>query len=167
MAIVAEQWKQIEGFEGRYEVSDTGRVRSITRKNIIYRKPVTNAGGYLKVQLRKGGKVRGFYVHRLVAAAFIGIPDGMTVNHLDGDKANNRVENLEVCTRGENSKHGYRTGLIGLGENHINSKLKESQIPDIKRRIAAGESERSIASRYGVARSSIRHIKAGRSWAHV
>jgi hypothetical protein len=116
---MVEEWKDIEGFEQFYCVSNIGRVKSLNR--------VTQDGRHLKgalmtcskgktgyrfVKLRKSGKVQ-VYVHRLVAQAFIGvIPEGYNVNHKDGNKANNCVTNLEIVTCSENTIHAYRTGLF-------------------------------------------------------
>lgn len=107
---MTEHWKSIKGYEGLYEVSDLGNVRSLSRGNVL--KPVQRAHGYLGVMLYgKGGhKKRGFKtfsVHRLVAEAFIPNPDNLPeVNHLDEDKQNNRADNLEWATHIDNSRYG-------------------------------------------------------------
>lgn len=93
-----------------YAVSDRGRVRALDtgRELRAMRKP----NGYLYVSDTRSGKRANHYVHRLVAGAFCPNPDGKRyVNHLDGDKANNRAENLEWATNGENARHAYATGL--------------------------------------------------------
>lgn len=114
-----EVWKPIEGYEGLYEVSNTGRVRRLrfinnhTNKAKVFDiKPKNNGHGYLKVFLYKGGKSRQKLVHRLVAEAFIEKQDGKRfVNHKDGNKHNNSADNLEWCSRSENMLHAYETGL--------------------------------------------------------
>lgn len=104
---MSETWKTIKGHEG-YEVSDMGRVRN--RKTGLVRKLMPNDKGYLRVQL-DGSWLRA---HRLVAEAFISNPQGKPqVNHIDGDKANNRAENLEWVTNVENSRHAVDTRLSG------------------------------------------------------
>lgn len=116
-----EIWKDIKGYEGLYQVSNLGRVKSLARKvikaygaehNLKEKLRVINSDnvGYQVVRLHNG-KGKTFKVHRLVAKAFLGEPNGLEVNHIDGDKSNNKVENLEYCTRGENLKHCWDNGL--------------------------------------------------------
>lgn len=111
-----EVWKDIEGYNGKYQVSNYGNVRSFSKwKNGRLLKFGTNSHGYYTVNLVKDGRksVKIVSVHRLVAMAFIENP-GMVreVNHIDGDKKNNRVDNLEWVDRYENIRHAVRTGLI-------------------------------------------------------
>ena len=110
-----EVWKQIEGFEGRYSISSLGNVKSFvnSRGNVRekgkLRKPVLDKDGYLECMLRKDGKYFHKKVHSLVANAFLPNPDNLKeVNHLDGNKQNNEVSNLEWSTRVENEKHKNR-----------------------------------------------------------
>ena len=117
---MTEIWLPIEGYENLYEVSNLGRVRSLERtvikKNGVTRKfhgkilkPGTRRDGYLSVQLCKNGIVRSFLIHRLVSTAFLPTSDKkFQVNHLDEDKTNNTVENLEWCTAKENTNYGTR-----------------------------------------------------------
>ena len=110
-----EEWKPIDGFEGLYEISSYGRVKSFK----VYQsgkilKPSPDLNGYLRLSLAKEGKNKYVNVHRLVAEAFLPRISGKTcVNHIDGNKANNRLDNLEWCTYSENIKHAIRTGLYG------------------------------------------------------
>lgn len=109
-----EIWKDIEGYEGLYQVSDLGRVRSLDREDAQGRRikgtvlaGSLNGKGYLKVSLCRYGDVEGKLIHRLVAEAFIPNPDGLSeVNHLDEDKMNNAVSNLEWCSRPYNINYG-------------------------------------------------------------
>lgn len=114
-----EKWKDVVGYEGIYQVSDLGRVRSLDRKTNYGRRcrgkmlspaPGGRSGGYRSVQLFDlDGKGTRRYVHQLVAWAFIGAPlDGQQVNHIDEDPANNRADNLEWVTASENINHGTR-----------------------------------------------------------
>lgn len=106
-----EQWKPIKNYEGYYEVSNTGRVRSLNYRHtgkIKELKPRI-ARGYLMVTLCKEGITKSFSVHRLVVETFIGeIPEGMVVNHKDECKTNNNVDNLEICTNLYNINYGTR-----------------------------------------------------------
>lgn len=105
-----EKWKNIKGYEGKYEVSNCGRVRSLNYRRsgeVKELKPGTDGFGYKFVLLSTNGKPRMKKVHRLVYEAFRGpIPAGMEINHLDENPANNWLENLETCTRKENNNYG-------------------------------------------------------------
>lgn len=114
-----EEWKGIKGYEDLYEVSNLGRVRKLrfvnnyaNKEKVFLVTPKPNGTGYLKVFLWRDGKSKQVLVHRLVAEAFISNPnDKQFVNHLDGVKTNNAASNLEWCTRSENMKHAFATGL--------------------------------------------------------
>ena len=115
-----EIWKQIEGYEGIYEVSNFGRVKRllITLHSRFYKEKIltncfNNRTGYCFVALRKNDKDKNYSVHRLVAQAFIPNPSNLSdVNHIDGNKLNNNIDNLEWCTRSQNLKHALQIGLI-------------------------------------------------------
>lgn len=105
---VNEIWKAVEGYEGLYEISSFGRIKS---KGKIKSQSV-DKGGYCTVWLSKNSVQKCLKVHRLVAAAFIPNPlNKATVNHIDGNKQNNSVENLEWATQSENIIHAHKTGL--------------------------------------------------------
>lgn len=108
-------WKDIQGFEGLYEVSNYGNVRSLKFGKIKYLKPAKDGGGYYFVILCKNGIVKHFKVHRLVANAFIENPNGYNeINHIDEDKTNNKVENLEWCTHKYNKRYSCAKKVIGV-----------------------------------------------------
>lgn len=102
-----EQWKPIKDYEGLYEVSDAGKVRSLKFGKVKELSPGDNGFGYLQVKLRKEGKRKHFFIHRLVVEAFIGeIHKGLVVNHKDENPKNNNVDNLEICTQKYNNNYG-------------------------------------------------------------
>lgn len=120
---IKELWKDISGYEGKYLVSNLGRVKSLP--NVHWRsgrimKGRVNADGYMCIGLYKGIHQKHVNVHRLVAGAFVCNPcDKHEVNHIDGHKCNNNVNNLEWCTRIENSMHSHATGLVKHKLAHI------------------------------------------------
>ena len=108
---MSEEWRTINDSPD-YEVSDTGRVRSSKGKAARYLKLTTDKYGYLHVVLSQNDKGKTYTIHRLVLAAFIGQrPKGMEANHIDGDKCNNKLDNLEWITSSGNMIHAYRNGL--------------------------------------------------------
>jgi len=125
MAKIIEEWRPVVGFEGLYEVSNIGRVRSLTRyKKVI--KPIITNSGYYQYQLWHNGVCRVGLAHRLVAQAFIpNVDNKPIVNHIDEDKLNNSVENLEWTTHIENCRYGTaiarRTQHIDYSKRRINN----------------------------------------------
>lgn len=111
----SEALKDIRGYEGLYAVDRTGNIFSKQtstgrRQGLV--KPWNNGSGYLKVNLYKDGAAKKYYVHRLVADAFLPNPDGLSeVNHRNGDKHNNSADNLEWCSRIQNIEHSFNTHL--------------------------------------------------------
>ena len=134
-----EEWKNIIGYEGLYEVSDKGNVRNVRRNTLL--KLSKNKYGYIQVYLYKNGIRTGLKVHRLVAQAFIPNPDNLPqVNHKDEDKTNNRVDNLEFCDHKYNVNYGHRT------ENAINTRVKNGYAdPDF---IGFGLNEKDYMKEY-------------------
>lgn len=117
-----EIWKDIPNYEGLYQASNFGRIKSIqyfnhTNNKIYPRdkilKPILNEKGYCRVDLSKSGKSKRHRVHRLVAKTFLPNPYNLLeVNHIDGNKQNNNVNNLEWCSRSYNMKEAYKLGLV-------------------------------------------------------
>ena len=125
-----ETWKVIDGYDGNYLISNFGSVKSIKNPlKIIFLKQEKIKGGYLRVSLSKKSKVKRFRVHRLVVHYFIGVIDKeKEVNHLDKNPSNNKVSNLEVISRRENSTHRD----YGDNENTGIHKLKNSNTYQVK-----------------------------------
>ena len=165
-----EIWKDIEGFEGLYQVSNLGRVKSLSRKcGTCYkkesiRKLSQTKDGYLKIRLMGNGKDITTRIHRLVALAFIpNYSNKETVNHIDGNKHNNIVENLEWSTRQEQLKHAYNLGLkkSTTGEYNSQSKLSRDQVKEIRRIYKRNSRECSstkLALKYNVSHKTILNI---------
>jgi len=182
MNILDEIWRDIDGYEELYQVSNLGNVRSCDRwveclsgRGRSYRqfysgktkKLSLDTYGYQVVGLSKPNKQLLTTVHKLVAQAFLGDrPNGFQVNHIDGNKSNNSVGNLEYCSQKDNIRHAHAIGLIdrNKGEKCSYSKLKASDILIIKDRLANGHSQSSIAKDYGVVQQCISAIKIGRTW---
>lgn len=171
-----EIWKD---FDEYYEISSIGNVRSKPRTVLstyggVYTKEGRvlkqndNGNGYLQVSLCYNGKIKTERVHRLVALTFIENPlDLPKVNHIDLNKRNNTVENLEWCTQLENVQHAKANGVMTRGETAVNSKLNEASVIDIKLLMKEGCSNRTLADLFGVHPGTINCIRTGRNWSHV
>jgi hypothetical protein len=160
-----EEWRPVPGLP--YEASNMGRVRSLRRMKPL--KPKINTQGYESVGLfdAEAGKIRHRRVNRVVAAAWLGdLPAGMLVNHINGIKNDNRLENLEIITPSENVRHAYATGLARpvRGERHGIAKLTAEAVRAIR---ADGRHQKDIAAHYGVTQSAISLVKRGKNWGHV
>lgn len=182
-----ERWRPVKGYEGVFEVSNMGNIRSFTRivkrsgnrgdltvKGRLMRTPISkHYGGYKAVCFNyydDDGKRRVTHklVHRIVAEAFIPNPENKPeVNHIDGNKLNCCVENLEWVTRKENARHAQDTGLYVQmkGEKHGKHKLTESDVLAIRKLISDGVVMRVIAEQFNVAIGTIANIKHKRNWA--
>ena len=162
-----ERWLPVVGYEGWYDVSDWGRVKRIKAgKGAIAGRilsPQSDGCGYLRVVLYGDEERHQFSVHRLVMAAFIGpCQEGKEVNHKDGNKSNNRLDNLEYMTRHENIAHAFNLRLrVPLrGEEHGCAKLTEKRVRGIMKFLGQ-ETQRSIAARFGVSQTTIWRIANG------
>jgi hypothetical protein len=177
------EWRPIPGYEGYYEASDTGLIRSVDR--VVTRvvggrcieqpvdakvlSPGLNVdNGYLYVSLSRDGRGRSFSVQVLIALTFIGPrPHGLDVRHGDGVKINNTKENLCYGTRRENHLDKRRHGTSPQGERGPTAKLTESQVLEIRKHIEAGLSLGEMAKIYPVSKSAIQSIRDGRTWVHL
>jgi hypothetical protein len=161
-----EIWKDIINYEGKYQVSDSGRVRNKVTLQIL---TPSERNGYFRIGLYTNTikRNKAFSVHRLVAESFLGYKtQEFEVNHKNGNKLDNRLSNLEWVTPSENVKHSYITNLRKKGSKLIGAKLNEEVVKLIKAEIFSN-SERLLAKKYNVSRITIRNIKSGRCWSHV
>ncbi len=169
-----EKWKQIEGFEKQYMVSNMGRVKSLKRLvQGMYGKRVLpqcllrlTYEQYVSVSLTHNNKKYKRKVHRLVATAFIANPYNLPiVNHLKGNKYDNRASELEWSTHKNNSLHSFRIGLqSNKGEKHPGAKLNMQKVSEIKEMIKNGISQNKIAEKYQVHNTLISLIKNNKVW---
>lgn len=158
--------KIIEGYPN-YRIYKDGRVWSNNRNKFL---SLDNSRGYSCVALCKKGKVKYILVHRLVAEAFINNPQNKKqVNHINGIKSDNRVENLEWCTPSENIKHAFKLGLRKpiKGSNVGTSKLTEKQVSEIKMGLEKGFKQKDLARLYCVSIEAISSINTGVRWSQV
>lgn len=158
------KWRDIKGFKGLYQVSNTGLVRSIRLKPYKVLSLSIKPNGYVRVTLSKGGLDKSKYIHRLVAEAFLPNPEGKPqVNHKDRNKLNNSKSNLEWMTSRENIRHARDTSL---SNNTCNLTL--NQVIEIEGLLKEGKLfHREIASIYNVNRFDITDIATGRRWSEV
>lgn len=166
--MIQETWLPIVGYDGLYEVSNTGRIASLKYQRKI-RKLGKHLGGYLQVNLSKNGIVERKLVHRLVTRSFLGeAEDGQQVNHKNGVKTDNMIENLEYCTPSDNKKHSFRIGLEShVGEKHNRAKLTNNKVMQIHDLLKIGMKHVDIAKKLGVHRTTVSQIRAGTRWSHV
>lgn len=174
-----EIWKDIKGYEGVYQISNIGRVKSLAR-TVRYSNGAThtvqekikstrkNPDGYLRTSLSSHSNKINYSIHRLVAEHFIDNNQNLEqVNHIDGNKENNAVTNLEWCTSAGNMKHAHRTGLIHYsnGEKHQWSKLTEKDVIKIMELVKDKTlTQKQIGEMFGISHSVISRIKNGTRW---
>lgn len=166
-----EVWRWIRGYEGLYQGSNKGRVKSFYSGEGRILTPLHAKGGYLRVKLTKDGKVRTLFIHRLVAKLFIPNPENKPeVHHRDDNPANNCVENLEWVTEKENSRYAKEAGNFTRGEKHHKAKLTKKQVIEIYTSYIPGSTKfgiTALTSKYKVSRATIEGIIYGRTWTHA
>lgn len=158
-----EQWRAIEGYNGDYQISTFGRVKSFKKGRTRILKPMLFFQ-YLAVRLFKKNNVTFADVHRLVAETFIPNPDNKPeVNHDDGNKFNCYVGNLFWVTPSENRRHAVRMGLAKSGVDCYNAKRTEEQVNYIRNN-PEGLKQEELAAKFGMKQSQISEIQTGRRW---
>jgi DNA-binding XRE family transcriptional regulator len=181
-----EIWKPIPGFEGIYEASSFGQIKSLARNitfgkgsikplpEIILKQSLQKTG-YLRLWLfvvengKSTGKQRPWSVHRLVLLTFVGPPpEGTETRHLDGNKTNNKLSNLMYGTKVENAADQVRHGKQRYGSQMHNAQLTEQQVVAIRQAYAKRDvTQHELAEKYGVSTSVIANITSGRLWKHA
>lgn len=179
-----ETWKPVVGFEGLYEVSDLGRVRSLDREltfinrwgskttyikrgKILKAYKNTDRGNYMYVNLHNNNEQHMRRVHRLVVFAFIGnIPSGLVVCHNNNDPSDNRLFNLRLDTYLGNSADQLRFGTRPRGQAHNLARLTDTDVRLIKS-VRGRVPQRQLADEYGVTKGHINNIQCGFRWRHV
>lgn len=157
-----EIWKPIVGLEGYYEVSNLGRLKGI-KFGTIY-KLSKNRDGYLQTIIKFKGKKIHLYAHKQVAKSFIkNTLNKKTVNHIDGDKNNNKVSNLEWLSQGENLKHAYSVGLMGVKPK----KGYKLNIEDVVFIRQCNLPVKKLSEKYNVTTKHIKAIRHFRKWKSV
>ena len=181
MTVKSEIWKNIKSYEGLYQISNLGNVRSLDRviegggsqnkrklKGRVLKSSL-KSNGYLGFTLCKEGSFKYVSGHRLVAENFLKNPHGLKqVNHIDGNKVNNEVTNLEWCNAFQNMKHAFESNLVdNRGEGSPNSKYKEKEILEVKKLLQEGYGNSIIAKMTGVSRTTVYRIKMNLQWRHL
>lgn len=174
---MGETWREISGYEGLYEVSDLGRVRSLDRtcghrwggvavKRGMIRAQPLDKDGYPHVVLSREGRLSTKKVHRLVAQHFVANPEGHTeINHRDSNKANARADNLEWCSRRENQVHAASNGAFGGTTNPKRAKkLTAASVAEMRGGFASGESLEQLAARFGVSKATASRVVRSLIW---
>jgi hypothetical protein len=172
--IPVENWVEFQGTEGRYNISDAGRVMNNRTGKIL--KPQLSGkkdNQYQYVAIYYHSVKQNHKIHREVARHFIPNPFNLPeVNHKDGNKINNFANNLEWCTPSYNNKHAYSIGLRQpnqkvKGISNGRSKLSEIQIKEIRKRYSDGNTKYKLSKEYNVSWTTISHILNGKLWSHV
>lgn len=164
---VDEIWMPIVGYEGLYEVSNLGNVKTLARKHRYGMKtdriliPAVGTSGYYHVALTKDGVMKTIRVHRIVALSFIPNPEGLEfVNHKDCVKTNNVVDNLEWCDRSHNMTHAYDNNRMKMDTKYKLTSLTAKQIRDEGK----WGTYKDISEKYGVCPAAIWCVLKGRTW---
>jgi hypothetical protein len=157
------------------ETLNINKAYKITKEGIIYnakgieRKPSTDKKGYHHITLSSNGQRTTYLVHRLVAQQYISNPNNLPqVNHIDGNKQNNHMTNLEWCTNTNNINHANNLGLSCYkGSKNGRAKLNNDQVKEIKLLLSQNIKNKEIAEKFNVSKSVICDIKHKRKWSHI
>jgi hypothetical protein len=171
---MTEFWKDIEGYEGLYQISNKGRVKSLGnkhRKSVMILKPTIEYYGYHTVSLCRNQEGKTKKVHRLVAKAFVsGYDDTKEINHKDGNKLNNIPENLEWVTVKENAQHAFRIGLRknSKADKHPERKISSEDVFCIHGLYLTGLfTQLDIGRMFGISDGHVGMILDGKRWKSI
>jgi hypothetical protein len=163
-----ETWRQVKEYENLYHISNYGNIRS-DKNNNKELKQFVNRHGYKIVSLCTNYVKKTFKVHILVSYAFMDAPKiGYEINHIDGNKANNNLNNLEWVTKSENALHAFKLGLRikKFGEDNPNNKLTFDEVKEIKT-LLPSKTNSQIAKIFSVTSQNINSIRKLKSWSYV
>lgn len=178
---MTEEWRDVMGYEGLYQVSNEGRVKSLARtvsrsdgllvsvQEKILKLSPNVVSGHMRVNLRKDYKTETVAVHVLVATHFLKKPtsENVEVCHNDGNAVNNFSWNLRWGTRKSNIEDRRLHGTLVCGEDTISAKLTELQVEEIKRKLLMGERGCDLAREFAISQTTISQIKNNKRWTHV
>lgn len=174
---MSEVWKEIPETEGRYQASNLGRIRTVGRKdrrgNIVsiepkLKKRFKNPHGRFMTPIIMNGVCRNKFISRLVLSAFCGpCPKGLEAAHLDGNRTNDRIENLKWVSSKDNNSHKVAHGTDIRGEKGGLAKLTTAQVLNIRDRIKKGEMMTVLAKEFSVSPRAISLIRDGQTWRHL
>jgi len=175
----SEEWKDIPGYEGRYQASSLGRIRSLdcivirsdgrkhTVKGRIMKMPPLQSG-HLHLNLRTNGITKSALVHVLVLTTFVGsCPPGMECCHENDIPSDNSLGNLSWGTRKKNMEDRRRNGKLVVGENATGARLTSIMVREIRERVSGGETQTAVGIDFGISNSQICLIVNRKAWVHV
>lgn len=163
------EWKPVVGYESEYEVSSDGAIRSIrnNRNSKVGRVLHQSVrAGYSAVSLCRHGVAKSAFVHRVVAAAFFGAAEGRVVNHKNGNKHDNRLENLEYCTHAQNERHKHEHLQSGRGDG-VPAKLTAEQVEEMRGFRLDGWTYKQLAARFSVCISNAHAVCSRHTWRRI
>jgi len=174
-----EIWFDLIGFDGFYVINELGNVKTKTTTSVtagrkpsgrVLKKAISNSG-YYTVQLRKNKKPYPYLLHRLLAIQFIPNPENKPcVNHIDSNRLNNKLNNLEWVTYSENNSHAHKFGgqKIYIGEKHSQNVLTEKDVLEIRNTYVKGiVTQIMLANKYGCTRGAIQGVLTRKTWKHI
>lgn len=154
---MTELWRNIAEYKGMYQVSCLGRIRSFKNNKPRFLKKRKNKSGYYYVNLCDGGVYKSMSIHRLVACEFLG-DSNLQVNHKNGNKENNTLENLEFVSRDENREHAKKNNLLATKEKNGSHKLTERDVKLMRFKYSIGKKMSCLSREFGVSKSVVRKI---------